>query len=142
MQWEPFVEEGLIVAADDTQGLAMPRVNEGWEANIRARARYGECRYDAANDELRNSMAIAADALTLYYGYRLTREPSFEISERLCTSFFKPNIARAVFDRARILADMLPLPEEPLDEDRARRIRHSIGASAELCAMVESFVYF
>jgi hypothetical protein len=142
MEWEPLVEEGLIVAADDTQGLAMPRVNEGWDAIIRARARYSECRYEAANDELKNSMAIAGDALVLYYGYRLTASPSFEIALRLSTAFFKPNIAEAVFERARILGGMLPLPEEPLPEDIARRVRHSIGAGAELCAMVESFVYF
>ena len=119
----------------------MPRVNEGWDAIIRARARYAEYRYAAANQELRSSMGIASDALCLYYGYRLADEPSFEMSERISTSFFKPNIAAAVFERARILGGMLPLPEEQLDEDVARRIRHSIGAGAELCAMVESFVY-
>lgn len=142
MEWEPFVEEGVIVPAEGTEGQAMPRVNEGWDAIIRARARYSECRYTAANEELRNAMAIAGEGLCLYYGYRLTQPTSVETSEYICTSFFKKNIAEAVFERGRILEGMLPLPEEPLDDDVALRVRHSIGAGAELCAMVESFVYF
>ena len=142
MEWEPLVEEGVVMPTEGSQGQAMPRVNEGWDAIIRARSLYSESRYADANDELKNAMAIGGEALCLYYGYTLTQPPSFETSERICTSFFKKNIAEAVFERARILGGMLPLPEEPLDEDVARRVRHSIGAGAELCAMVESFVYF
>jgi len=37
---------------------------------------------------------------------------------------------------------MMPLPNEPLHPDVSRQVRRSVAASSELCALVESFVYF
>ena len=87
-------------------------------------------------------MTAAGESLCLYYGHRFVAPPTFETAERLCAAFFKPGIADAVFKRARILGEMMPLPNEEPDEETFKRVRHSIGASAEICAMVEAFVYF
>ena len=142
MEWEPFIEEGIVVVSDDAKADSMPRLTQAWDGAIRARQRYMECRYDAADAEVRQAMTAAGESLCLYYGYRFAQSPTFETSQRICSAFFKPGIADAVFERACILGQMMPLPAEALDEDTDKRVRHSIGASAEICAMVEAFVYF
>lgn len=142
MEWEPFVEEGVLEPCDTCKDEAMPRVRDGWDGVVRARARYLECQYDAADAELRLAMALAGESLCLYYGYRPVEPPTFELSERICKAFFKRHIAEGIFERAQILGGMMPLPNEPLHPDVSRQVRRSVAASSELCALVESFVYF
>jgi hypothetical protein len=120
----------------------MPRVSEAWDAVVRSRAQYLENRYDRADAELRLAIALAAESLCFYYGFRPVETPTFEFSERICTAFFKHHIAEGIFERAQILGGMMPLPNEPLHPDVSRQVRRSIAASSELCAFVESFVYF
>ena len=142
MEWEPFVEEGLIVPCDGKRAEALPLVNVAWKGVTRARHACEGFQWDVADVEAHDAMALAGDSLCLYYGYRFAEPPTFEGSQRICSAFFKPGIADAVFERAGILEGMMPLPNEELDPDLLKRARHSVGASAELCAMVESFVYF
>ncbi len=142
MEWEPLVDEGILQSSEDGKAQSMPRLNDAWDCAIRARRHYDECRYDAADAAVREAMTAAGESLCFYHGYRFAEAPTFETSERVCSAYFKPGIADAVFERARILGGMMPLPQEELDPDVAKRVRHSIGASAELCAMVEAFVYF
>lgn len=142
MEWESFVDEGVVEPDDSAKTRSMPRLNEAWDGVIRARQLCLDHAYGYSDAEVRQAMAAAGDSLCLYYGYRLADPATFETSRRICSAFFKPGIADAVFERACILGEMLPLPSEELDPDVSKRVRHSIGASAELCAMVEAFVYF
>ncbi len=142
MEWEPFVEEGLLVASPDAKAQSMPRLNDAWDGAILARKECLAYRYDSADAAIRVAMTDAGESLCNYYGYRFAEPATFEASQRVCSAFFKPGIADAVFERALIISGMMPLPNERLDEDNEKRVRHCVGASAELCAMVEAFVFF
>ena len=140
MDWEPFLEDGTLVPFPDGRDVSMARIRDSWDGVVRARACYLESRYSAANQELREAMAIACEALCYYYGYRPT-QPTFEYSERLCKEFFTKSMIDGIFERAHILREMLPLPEQPLPADQSKLVRRSVAASSELAALVESFIY-
>ena len=38
MEWEQFVEEGVLVAADDAKSQSLPRLNEAWDGERSAPA--------------------------------------------------------------------------------------------------------
>lgn len=141
MDWQPFLDDGSIVPYPEGREHSMPRIRDSWDGVVRARACYLESRYAAANDELRDAMAVATEALCFYYGYRPAQPPTFEFAEHLCIPFFVKRMIHEIFERAHILESMLPLPEVPLPPDRAMRVRKSVGASSELAALVESFIY-
>ncbi len=142
MDWEQFVEGGLIGPAPEAKARSMPLLNEAWDAAIRARRQCVEHEYAASDRSIREAMTIATDSLCQYFGYRFVKPATFDDAQLVCSAYFNPGIADGVFERARILGGMLPLPEIELEEDLNNRVRHSVGASAELCAMVEAFVYF
>jgi len=99
--------------------------------------------FDALSPGLRLAInALAGESLCLYFGYRPVEPSTFEFSERICKAFFKRHIAEGIFERAQILGGMMPLPNGPLHPDVSRQVRRSVAASSELCALVESFVYF
>jgi len=142
MEWEPFVEEGLLVAEPEAKSQSLTRLNDAWDGAILARKECLAFHYPEADAAIRVSMTDAGESLCNYYGYRFAKRATFEASQRVCSAFFKPGIADAVFERALIMSNMMPLPNVRLDEDSEKRVRHCVGGSAELCAMVEAFVFF
>lgn len=142
MEWEPFVEEGVLAASANAKADSMPRLTDAWNSAIEARRECLDFRYDTADAAQREAMTAAGESLCNYYGFRFAEPVTLDASRRLCVAFLKPGIGDRIFDRAHILNAMLPLPNEQLDEDDEKRVRHSVGASAELASMVESFVFF
>jgi hypothetical protein len=141
MNWQPFLDERSIEPFPDGREHSMPRIRDSWDMAVQARAYYLEGRYSDAYDETRTAMGIASEALLFFYGYRPTQPPTFEFAEHLCIPFFDRRLSREIFEKAHILEGMLPLPEGPLSPEDGLLVRKSIGASAELAALVESFIY-
>lgn len=139
--WQNLVDQGLVVAYDGAGPLAKPHAREAWNCCVRAREAYAKAEYEEVDRQIRQALIVAAESLCYYDSLKPAEPATVEFTERVCREFWKDQFTEHVFNRAFILAGMLPLPNEELPEEDGKLVRRSISAATEFVALAESSVY-
>ncbi|MDA3935883.1 MAG: hypothetical protein PF636_03330 [Actinomycetota bacterium] len=140
MDWQRWIDDGLVRPSDTANERALPHCTDAWDRVVEARHAYLAGQWELADERLRTAMKTAAEALVYYHHFEPTAPDSYELAHRACREVFGERMIERIFDRADILKNMMPLPET-IPELESREVRRSVAASAELVALVEAFVY-
>lgn len=141
-EWEPWLEDGLLKRAGHGGGSeeSMPRIRRAWDRVVEARAAYLRNDWDATDTRVREALFVATDALFAYSDFKPAAEIDMDFAYQTAKTAFTLRLAEPIFDKARLLRSLMPLPDE-ISPETARFVRRSVAASSEYVALVESHVF-
>jgi len=141
MDWEPWLNERWVTPVDDGgRQPSLEMVRTAWDTVVAARAAYLQGDWDETDRLLRASFVAATYALLKREDLDHVREFDFETAQRLTREMLGEQVVDRIYEKARILRNMMPLGEH-IGERDARLVRRSLAASSEYVAMIESYCF-
>lgn len=136
MDWQRWVDAGVLAPAPTGRIRVEPTIRRAWSRVTDARQASLAGEWDEADEKLRAAFATAGHALVCYHYLDLYGECDFELAEEFAVHFYGEKPVIPLFDRARRLRELMPLPRQ-IPELTARKVRDCIASSSSFVALVE-----
>ncbi|MDF1542774.1 MAG: hypothetical protein RQ731_09080 [Anaerosomatales bacterium] len=136
MDWQPFIDEGILASAPAGRVRVKPIIRRAWQRVADASDLSRKGKWEAADENLRLAFSTASHALVCYHYLDMFGECDFELAERFALHFYEERFVGPMFERARNLRRMMPLDPE-IPEMTAKKVRNSIASASAYVALVE-----
>jgi hypothetical protein len=136
MDWQPFVDEGILDSAPRGRIRVEPMIRRAWQRAVEATDASKAGMWDTADAQLRLAFSTASHALVCYDNLDMYGEVDFELAERFGVHYYGEGLVVPLFERARNLRRLMPLERE-IPEMTARKVRNCIAAASAYVALVE-----
>lgn len=140
MDWQPWVDEGVLGSAPIGRARLEPMIRRAWARVGESSRAYQVGRWETADEKLREAFSTAGHAIVCAQNLDPYGECDFELAEEFAVHAYGERFVRPLFDRARRLREMLPLDRE-ISEETDKLIRNSIASSSAFVAYVESATF-
>ena len=135
MQRRSLADEGLICEDASVKVKYQPTMSKAWESACKVRTALAERDWEKADRFARRAATTATEALLYSRGYRPVGQLTIDDACDYCAESFGIR-TRALFTRARIIGEFLPLPDD-LEEDKLSFTKRAMIGSSEVVALVE-----
>ncbi len=141
MDWEPWLNDGFVRSVDyGGRDRSLDRIKKAWERVIAARAAYLCNDWRETDDQLRQAFVVGLHAVLLREDLEPACDYDLEIVQRVVREMFSEPMVDSIFERARILRNMMPL-DPILPDTQSRLVRRSVAASSEFVALAEGYCF-
>ena len=130
MDWQSWVDEGLIVRDEEQKREAPDTVSQAWDVALRARQSYLAGDLDAADELLREVFLTATHALVQSEGFTPCVECDLKLARKAAEAYFGPSITGDLFDTVDVI--------DAGSDDTNHAVKRGVTASATYAAVVGS----
>ena len=139
MDWNTWLSRGLAERDETAPTRCAESVSRAWEKVVAARGAYLREDWEKARSELRHALGAATCALAESNGLRVLKPCTLEISALTGSAVFG-DVAEEIFIDLAPAAHTVCIREDEELEPQLQKLSHSVMASSEYVALVESYL--